>query len=71
MLRHSDSEGFTLPGIIDDPACTAGIEISDSPAIGPDAINLISFDIFINSIAIFLRIEEHIVVSNLLCREKK
>jgi hypothetical protein len=71
MLRHSDSEGFTLPGIIDDPACTAGIVISDRPAIGPDAINLRSFDNFINSIAIFLRVEEHIVISNLLCREKK
>jgi len=40
MLRHSDSDGFTLPGIIDEPACTAGIVISDNPAIGPDAINL-------------------------------
>ena len=71
MLRHSDSDGFTLPGIIDEPACTAGIVISDNPAIGPDAINLKSFDIFINSIAMFLKIEEHIVMSNLLCKEKK
>jgi hypothetical protein len=71
MLRHSESEGFTLPGIIEDPACTTGIVISDKPATGPDAINLISFDILINSNAMFLKIEEHIAISNLLCKEKK
>src|ERR1051326_8929964 len=70
MLRHSDKEGLTFPGIIEDPAWTAGINISARPAIGPEAINLVSFATFINSMAIFLSADENVATSNLLCREK-
>ena len=31
----SGTDGFTLPGMIDEPGCTAGSAISDSPARGP------------------------------------
>ena len=70
MLRHSDKEGLTFPGIIEDPAWTAGINISARPAIGPEAINLVSFASFIDSIAMFLRVDENVATSNLLWREK-
>src|SRR6266498_5210516 len=66
MLRHSDKEGLTFPGIIEDPAWTAGINISARPAIGPEAINLVSFASFIDSIAMFLRVDENVATSNLL-----
>ena len=66
MLRHSDNDGLTFPGIIDDPACTAGIKISARPATGPEAIKRVSFAILLNSIATFLRVEEHMATSNLL-----
>ena len=68
--EYAESKGIKVLNAAE-AAMNAGIVISDSPAVGPDAINLISFDIFINSIAIFLRVEEHMVVSNLLCKEKK
>ena len=69
MFIHSASEGFTLPGIIDEPACTAGIPSSLRPAIGPDAINLISFETFPSSIAKFFNADDALVTGNLLCRE--
>ena len=34
-LTISGIDGFTLPGMIDDPGCTAGSAISESPARGP------------------------------------
>src|ERR1041384_1611661 len=34
-LTISGTDGFTLPGMIDDPGCTAGSMISDRPARGP------------------------------------
>ena len=47
-----DANGkYLIPGMIDDPACTAGMLSSDKPAIGPDAISLISFDILPSSTA--------------------
>ena len=52
MFIHSASDGFTLPGMMEDPACTAGILSSDKPAIGPDAMSLISFDILLSSTAV-------------------
>ena len=32
----SGIDGFTLPGMIDEPGCTAGSRISSSPVRGPD-----------------------------------
>ena len=69
IFIHSANEGFTFPGIIDEPACTAGIPISDSPAIGPDAINLISFETLPNSIAKFFNADDAFATGNLLCNE--
>ena len=63
IFIHSASDGFTLPGIIEEPACTAGIPISDNPAIGPDAINLISFDIFPSSIAKFFNADDALAIA--------
>src|SRR5436190_1758815 len=34
-LTISGTDGFTLPGMIDEPGCTAGNAISESPARGP------------------------------------
>ena len=67
MFIHSARDGFTLPGIIEEPACTAGIPISDIPATGPDAINLMSFDIFPSSIAKFFNADDALATGNLLC----
>ena len=41
----------SLPGMIDDPGSFSGIEISASPALGPEANHLISLAIFIKSAA--------------------
>jgi len=35
-LSISASTGLTLPGMIDDPGCTAGSRISSRPVVGPD-----------------------------------
>src|SRR5689334_16559979 len=69
IFIHSASDGLTLPGIMEEPACTAGIPISDNPATGPDAINLISFEILPSSTAKFLRVEDRLATANLLCNE--
>ena len=46
---------MTLPGIIEDPGSLAGRVISPSPALGPEAKNLISFDILNSDVASPLR----------------
>ena len=66
---HSASDGFTLPGIIEEPACTAGIPISARPATGPEAISRMSFASLLISIAKFRRDDETFVTGNLLCKE--
>jgi len=40
-----------LPGIIEDPGSLAGRVISPSPALGPEAKNLISLDILKRDVA--------------------
>src|SRR6202162_5810458 len=35
MVTDSQMTGLTLPGMIDEPGCTTGIEISAMPARGP------------------------------------
>src|SRR5919112_3381313 len=69
MLRHSASDGLTLPGIIDEPACTVGIRISAKPAVGPDAISRISYAILLRSIARLRSADEQFATSYLLWRE--
>src|SRR3989304_973188 len=69
IFIHSARDGFTFPGIIDEPACTAGIPISDIPATGPDAINLISFASLLISRAKFRSADETVATANLLCKE--
>ena len=46
ISRHSGMEGFTFPGIIEEPSWTSGIEISASPAFGPIFISLMSLEMF-------------------------
>ena len=50
-LTISGTDGFTLPGMIDDPGCTAGSEISDIPARGPMLSNRRSLAILPTSTA--------------------
>src|SRR5918996_2200954 len=69
MLRHSATDGLTLPGIIDEPACTARIRISANPAVGPEAIIRISFAILLRSIARLRSADEQFATSYLLWRE--
>ena len=38
--------GLTLPGMIEDPGCSAGRLISASPARGPEASRIRSLEIF-------------------------
>ena len=52
MLNDSHCVGFTLPGIIDEPGSFIGSFISEIPALGPDAKNLISLAILFNDTAI-------------------
>ncbi len=67
IFIHSAKDGFTLPGIMDDPACTAGIPSSANPAIGPDAISLMSFASFpISSAKLRKDIENSPVIVTLL-----
>ncbi len=68
MFMHSASEGLTLPGIIDEPACTAGIPISASPATGPEAISLMSFAILFSSTAKLRRAPDRLTTAYLLCK---
>ena len=42
-------EGFTLPGMMLDPGCTAGSTISASPVRGPDASSRMSLAILLRS----------------------
>ena len=41
--------GFTLPGMIDEPGCSAGSSISPRPASGPEFIQRRSFAIFMSA----------------------
>src|SRR5256712_13998392 len=43
--------GFTLPGMIDEPGCTAGIRTSPNPARGPDTSRRMSLQMLDTSIA--------------------
>src|SRR5271156_5649767 len=43
IVSISAIAGLTLPGIIDEPGCIAGIDISFRPEYGPDPISLMSF----------------------------
>src|ERR671917_1673214 len=69
ILRHSAKDGLTLPGIIDEPAWTAGIRISANPAVGPEAIIRISFAILLRSTARLRRVDEQFATSYLLWSE--
>src|SRR3546814_14501635 len=51
MHMASGTTGLTLPGMIDEPGCSAGSSISPSPASGPEFIQRRSLAIFINATA--------------------
>ena len=46
MFITSGITGFTLPGMIDEPGCSAGRLISASPARGPEVSRIRSLAIF-------------------------
>ena len=48
----SQMTGFTLPGMIEEPGCRSGMEISPSPARGPDPIQRRSLQILYRLTAI-------------------
>ena len=51
MVTDSQITGFTLPGMIDDPGCTAGMAISAMPARGPHPNRRMSLAILCSAIA--------------------
>lgn len=51
ISTHSKIEGFTFPGMMDEPGWTAGRVISLSPACGPEFIILRSLEMFSRLIA--------------------
>ena len=50
-FMHSSIDGFTLPGMIEEPGCTAGSVISARPVCGPDAKSRRSFVMRVSSSA--------------------
>src|ERR1044071_8851 len=59
MFTSSGITGFTLPGMMDDPGCSAGRLISARPALGPDVNRIRSLDIFESFTARLLSAEEY------------
>src|SRR3990170_6875442 len=57
-MTDSAMTGLTLPGMIEDPGCTAGRASSPSPARGPLPIQRMSFAIFMNAVAYVRRTPE-------------
>ena len=51
MMSCSHMTGFTLPGMMDDPGCTAGSDSSPSPQRGPDDSQRMSLAIFSSEVA--------------------
>ena len=51
MFRHSAMTGLTLPGMIDDPGCSAGSRSSEMPVRGPDASSRKSLAMRLKSMA--------------------
>ena len=50
-LTDSQSTGLTLPGMIDEPACSSGRSSSPSPAAGPLASRRMSLAILVRATA--------------------
>ena len=66
-LTASGITGFTLPGMMDEPACRAGKRISRSPASGPEAISRRSPQIFNRETAWAFRIPETSTNTSAFC----
>ena len=71
MFSISAITGLTLPGIIEEPGCTAGRFISAIPVIGPELIRRKSFAILINSTANTFKAPETSAIGALLCIASK
>ena len=59
MSTASGSTGFTLPGMIEEPGCSASSSISASPHNGPDDIQRRSLAILVCTAANERRMDEH------------
>ncbi len=57
-LTTSGITGLTLPGMMDEPACTGGRLISPSPAVGPEDIRRRSLHVLESFTATRLRTPE-------------
>jgi len=55
MLSTSGMTGLTLPGMIEDPGCIAGMAYSPMPPRGPEDNRRMSLAIFDSLLAIRLR----------------
>ena len=64
MVIASHCVGFTLPGIIDEPASFSGNINSEYPALGPEPRNLISFAIFIKQTAVVFKDPEKFTIGS-------
>ena len=49
--------------MMDEPGAIAGIDISDSPVLGPEDINLKSLEMRVNSRDRFLKLDERDAIS--------
>src|SRR5690242_9256481 len=67
MATISGITGLTLPGMIDEPGCSAGNSISFNPVMGPLDIRRRSLETRISSRARLRRAEEATAMGNWLC----
>jgi hypothetical protein len=70
-LTISGIEGFTLPGMIEEPGCTAGSAISARPARGPLLSSRRSLATFDSSTARRRIAPEYATTSPMLCVTRK
>jgi hypothetical protein len=67
MFSISASTGLTLPGMMDEPGCTAGRRISSSPVVGPELSRRRSLAMRVRVIASVRRLALKSAGSAMLC----
>jgi hypothetical protein len=70
-LTISGIDGLTLPGMIDEPGCTAGRRISARPARGPELSKRRSLETLLSSTASRRIAPEYESTSPMLCVTRK
>jgi hypothetical protein len=69
IFNISAITGFTLPGMMLEPGCTAGKRISSNPEVGPDANKRRSLAIFVSESAIVRKDAEKSAKSAIDCMD--